>query len=66
MVSLMIKQETFEFYLNGSPHIINFNQLPLQNIQHINAIFLERENFKIEDLRCGGFNFEFYAFNFFI
>ncbi|WP_025194189.1 ATP-binding protein [Enterococcus faecalis] len=58
------KTGNFEFYLNGSPHIINFQSTSFTKYPAYKRYFLERENFKIEDLRCGGFNFEFYAFNF--
>lgn len=58
------KTGNFEFYLNGSPHIINLQSPSFVKYPAYKRYFLERENFKIEDLRCGGFNYEFYAFNF--
>lgn len=58
------KTGNFEFYLNGSPHIVNLQSISFTKYPAYKRYFIERDNFKVDDLRCGGFNYEFYAFNF--
>lgn len=58
------KTGVFEFYANGVRHTINIGDQEFKKRAYKMYFEEERENFKIEDLMCGPFNFEFYAFNF--
>ncbi|MEK4298870.1 ATP-binding protein [Oceanobacillus sp. FSL W8-0428] len=59
------KTGTFEFYANDINHRVNVNDNVFRKLPAFKRYFEEeRENFKIKDLKCGPFNFEFYAFHF--
>lgn len=55
---------TFEFYANGAYHTINIESPSFSYRAYKRYFKEEREDFKIQDLVCGPFNFEFYAFHF--
>lgn len=55
----------FDFDVNDKKHIVNVNDNSFNKMVAYKRYFVnERDNFSIEDLKCGPFNFEFYIFHF--